>query len=116
MSVIITGIDMPKSCSECPMCHPKGKDDPWNYCCFVTMDDINIEEWDTERYITCPLQSERTWHCKDCKYFEYDSVAKVDGIPLIVAHEICLRWGDGCKTSEDGYCFMYEPQERGDKE
>lgn len=49
--------------------------------------------------------------CKDCKYFEYDSVAKVDGIPLIVAHEICNRWGDGCKTKEDGYCFLFEPQE-----
>ena len=34
-------------------------------------------------------------NCKDCKYFEYDSVANVDGIPLIVAHEICSRWGDG---------------------
>ena len=50
-------------------------------------------------------------HCKDCKYFEYDSVAKVDGIPLIVAHEICSRWGNGCKTREDGYCFLFEPQE-----
>ena len=50
-------------------------------------------------------------HCKDCKYFEYDSVVKVDGIPLIVAHEICKRWGDGCKTKEDGYCFLGEPQE-----
>ncbi len=49
--------------------------------------------------------------CKDCKYFEYDSVAKVDGIPLIVAHEICKKWGDGCKTREDGYCFLFEPQE-----
>lgn len=49
--------------------------------------------------------------CKDCKYFEYDSVAKVDGIPLIVAHEICSKWGGGCKTKEDGYCFLYEPQE-----
>lgn len=49
-------------------------------------------------------------HCKDCKYFEYDSVAKVEGIPLIVAHEICKRWGDGCKTQEDGYCFLFEPQ------
>lgn len=39
------------------------------------------------------------------------SVAKVDGIPLIVAHEICSRWGDGCKTKEDGYCFLFEPQE-----
>ena len=52
-------------------------------------------------------------HCKDCKYFEYDSVAKVDGVPLIVAHEICSRWGDGCKTREDGYCFLGE---RSDKE
>ena len=55
--------------------------------------------------------TERIGHCKDCKYFEYDSVAKVDGIPIIVAHEICSRWGDGCKTSEDGYCFLFEPQE-----
>ena len=44
--------------------------------------------------------------CKNCKYFEYDSVAKMDGIRLIVAHEICKRWGDGCKTSENGYCFL----------
>ena len=56
-------------------------------------------------------QKSKTGHCKDCKYFEYDSVAKVDGIPLIVAHEICSRWGDGCKTKEDGYCFLFEPQE-----
>ena len=50
-------------------------------------------------------------HCKKCKYFEYDSVAKVDGMPLIVAHEICKKWGDGCRTKEDGYCFLFEPQE-----
>ena len=69
----------------------------------------------------CPSDKEQLIHaimngtpfpnCKDCKYIEYDSVAKVDGIPLIVAHEICSRWGDGCKTKEDGYCFLYEPQE-----
>lgn len=58
------------------------------------------------------VESERkTGYCKDCKYFEYDSVANVDGIPLIVAHEICNRWGNGCKTKEDGYCFLYESQE-----
>lgn len=62
------------------------------------------------------LQEPKTGHCKDCKYFEYDSVAKVDGIPLIVAHEICSKWGDGCKTKEDGYCFLFEPQESEDKE
>lgn len=61
--------------------------------------------WDTA------IQQEPIGHCKDCKYFEYDSVAKVDGIPLIVAHEICNKWGDGCKTKEDGYCFLFESLE-----
>ena len=61
-------------------------------------------------------QEPKTGHCRECKYFEYDSLAKVNGIPLIVAHEICSRWGDGCKTTEDGYCFLYEPAERSGKE
>lgn len=50
-------------------------------------------------------------NCKECKYFEYDSVAKVDRVPLIVAHKICNKWGNGCQTKEDGYCFLFEPQE-----
>ena len=52
--------------------------------------------------------------CKDCKYFEYDVVAKVDGIPLIVGHEFCNKWGGGCVTSENGYCFL--AVKRGDAE
>lgn len=56
-------------------------------------------------------QEPKTGHCKDCKYFEYDSAVKVNGIPFIVAHEICSRWGDGCKTREDGYCFLFELKE-----
>lgn len=56
-------------------------------------------------------QEPKTGHCKECKYLEYDRVVNVDGIPIIVAHEICKRWGDGCKTKEDGYCFLYEPKE-----
>ena len=58
-----------------------------------------------------PSITQKSGKCKNCKYFEYDSVAKVDGVPLIVAHEICNKWGDGCKTSEDGYCYLFEPQE-----
>ena len=50
-------------------------------------------------------------HGKDCKYFDYESVAKVHGIPLIVAHERCSKWGDGCKTTENGYCFLFEQKE-----
>ena len=49
--------------------------------------------------------------CKDCKHFEYDHVENVNGIPLIVSHEICMRWGDGVKTSENGYCFLAERRE-----
>lgn len=50
--------------------------------------------------------------CHECKYFELDHWEKPEqfcGIPMIVAHEICTKWGDGCKTSPDGYCFMAEP-------
>ncbi len=54
------------------------------------------------------LKKEPIGYCKDCKYFEYDSVTKVNGIPIIVAHEICKKWGEGCKTSETGYCFLFE--------
>lgn len=41
-------------------------------------------------------------HCKDCKYFKYDSIAKV---------YFCEKWCDGiihCRVKEDGYCFMFE--------
>ena len=43
--------------------------------------------------------------CKDCKHFELDKFENVNGIRLIVAHEICNFWGDGCKTHVNGYCF-----------
>jgi len=46
--------------------------------------------------------------CGKCKYFEADYVSKVDGVPLIVAHEICRKWGDGCKTRENGWCYLFE--------
>jgi len=51
--------------------------------------------------------------CKDCKHFEYDHIENVNGIPLIIAHEICMRWCDGTKTSENGYCFLAERKENG---
>lgn len=54
--------------------------------------------------------------CKDCKYFEYNHWEKVNRVPLILAHEICTRWGEGCKTSEDGYCFTAERKEVKDAE
>lgn len=48
--------------------------------------------------------------CKDCRFFEYDFIPQ-GYYPLILSHEICKKWGDGCKTREDGYCFLFEAKE-----
>lgn len=52
-------------------------------------------------------------YCKDCKYFELDHFEKVEGfpIPIIIAHEICMKWGEGCQSSVDGWCFKAERRE-----
>lgn len=98
-------------CANCPE-EKKCYDSYLHSTCEYTdyCDEVPIEEA-VKVAIEALEQEPKTGHCKDCKYFEYNSVAKVDGIPLIVAHEICSRWGDGCKTSEDGYCFLFEPKE-----
>ena len=84
---------------------------------WLSFDDYN----EAERHIMKAVISElrdlpsvtpkQSGQCKDCKYFKYDVAAKIDELPIIVAHEICMRWGEGCKTKEDGYCFLFEPQE-----
>lgn len=52
--------------------------------------------------------------CKDCKHFTLNLVENVGGIPLIVAHEVCSFWGDGCKTSQEGFCSFGERKENVD--
>ena len=54
--------------------------------------------------------------CRDCLHFRTDVWSQVSGIPLIVGHEICRKWGGGCKTSPDGYCFMGERKEQPENE
>lgn len=65
----------------------------------------------TEWIRKLPVIQPEIVRCKDCKHFEYDHVENINGIPLIVAHEICTRWGDGVKTSENGYYFLAERKE-----
>ena len=48
--------------------------------------------------------------CKDCKYFLYDKVYMVEGLPLM-GNLVCEKWGNGCRTDENGYCFMGERKE-----
>ena len=54
------------------------------------------------------MMKEKIIRCKECRHFETDVWAAVGGIPLIVAHEMCMKWGEGCRTSPDGFCFMAE--------
>lgn len=52
--------------------------------------------------------------CKDCKFFEYDHWEETKFGKIIVAHEVCTRWGasdGGCVSSEHGYCFLGEKKE-----
>ena len=51
-------------------------------------------------------------HCKDCKHFEYDHLYVVQGT-LVMGHLVCNKWGDGCRTAEEGFCFMAERREDG---
>lgn len=105
MAVIIEGMEMPKRCYECfeyllSLC------DRWK--------EMESEDFANKRADNCPLREVKIGHCKDCKYFEYDSFANIDGIPIVIAHEICKRWDNGHwgnKTREDGYCFLFEPKE-----
>ena len=103
MAVIITNMNMPRSCADCPMCHPKGKDEPWNYCCFATMDDINIEEWDKERYITCPLKStdEMIAEIKEKSFVDYDEAYTDNGKCLITEDGVIEIINKYCKENTD---------------
>ena len=59
---------------------------------------------------------EKIIRCRDCRHFETDVWAAVGGVPLIVAHEMCMKWGQGCRTSPDGFCFMAERKEDADEQ
>jgi len=50
--------------------------------------------------------------CKDCKWYNLNKWAEVDGVQIIVGHEICDFWGGGCKTQKNGYCSYGERKEK----
>lgn len=60
-----------------------------------------------------PMEAKCFGHCKDCKFCECATVTNIEGIPLMISRDIkiCSKWGDGCKTKDDGFCFMFEPKE-----
>lgn len=61
-----------------------------------------------------PITVQELVRCKDCKYFEHDSVEKINGIPLIVAHEICRRSTGLVYATSNDYCSRGERKETKD--
>lgn len=48
--------------------------------------------------------------CKDCKYYLRNKIHVIEGIPLM-CNEVCEKWGGGCRTDENGFCYMGERSE-----
>lgn len=48
--------------------------------------------------------------CKDCKYFHYNKIYDIQGFP-IMGNSVCDKWANGCRTDENGYCFLGERKE-----
>ena len=48
--------------------------------------------------------------CKDCKHYLRNKIHVIEGIPLM-CNEVCEKWGGGCRTDENGFCYMGERSE-----
>ena len=71
--------------------------------------DIDNARYAAERvFADVPTAEPRIVRCEECKFFELNHFDNLDGVPIITAHEICTKWGSGCKTDRNGYCFMAE--------
>jgi hypothetical protein len=69
-----------------------------------------ISEYIPER-ASITIESTELIKCKHCKYYVEDVVNEViPGVPIIMGHNMCTKWGNGCKTDPDGYCFMAEKE------
>ena len=69
---------------------------------------------DYEKAISLAIKALETLdliRCKHCKYYVEDVVNEViPGVPIIMEHTMCTKWGNGCKTDPDGYCFLAEKE------
>ena len=54
--------------------------------------------------------------CKDCIYFH---LHKVDywgdaSVPPLIGNHVCDKWGQGCRTEPEGFCYMGERRDNGE--
>ena len=78
----------------------------------MTIDEAK-KTFDTIIDVQPTVDAEPVVRCKDCKYFLYDKLYMVEGLPLM-GNLVCEKWGNGCRTDENGYCFMGERREDAD--
>jgi len=93
--MIILDIDKPERCGKCPM-HHDGND----YC------KLAHDHASFVRAKGCPIQTIKTGHCKDCKWWKDSDGAFRRGIGAESKCPINRR-----EVFEgNGYCYMFEPQ------
>lgn len=46
--------------------------------------------------------------CRDCRFLVLDQKMNADSVPVSPAVEVCTKWGSGCKTQLNGFCFLGE--------
>ena len=51
--------------------------------------------------------------CRDCEHYEADVIRMYSGVPVIMAHCVCHKWGAACQTNPDGYCHLGKQKYRG---
>lgn len=72
-----------------------------------SLDTYADREYATETFMNLPSAQPEIIRCKECKHFHYDMPYVIQGVPVL-GHEVCDFWGDGCKTSENGFCSFAE--------
>ena len=103
------GLDEEIRCEMCenPMHNDRGCDGNCRYDEILYEKIIQILN---KRITPLPSAQPEITRCKDCGHFHYDMPYVIQGVPVL-GHEVGDFWGDGCKTSENGYCNFAERRE-----
>ena len=105
--MILIDRPMPEACDVCPCMY--------DYIQCTALKDNEHESLSacddyTKRQEWCPIKE--VVLCKDCKHFQYkDYWADIGHGAKVLASDhcpTCNKWGNGCKTEPEGYCFLAE--------
>lgn len=101
MSVLIKGMEMPKNCSECRFCRPKG---PYPCNCYAGDFLIKPSETDLKDGL-CPLKREPSWNLVTERLPEEDGFYLVTEIVDGKLETDMVRWEEWDKDGETfGFC------------